>query len=62
MMKDVIRGLETGAFAELALLAFLVAFVLILIWTFSLSSRFRDAAKNMPLKDAEPFPTETNHG
>lgn len=61
MMKDAIRALETGALAEIGLIAFVVAFALILVWTFSLSARFRDAAKSMPLNDSEPLPTETNH-
>ncbi|MDZ4701090.1 MAG: hypothetical protein SH809_15380 [Rhodothermales bacterium] len=61
MMKEAVRALETGALAEVGLIAFVLAFTLILVWTFTLSGRFRDAAKHMPLNEAEPFPTEKNH-
>ena len=61
MMKEVIRALETGAFAEIALIAFLIAFVCILVWVFALPPSFRDKAKNMPLQDSHPLTPENNH-
>jgi hypothetical protein len=62
MMKETIRALETGVFAELALFSFLLAFALILVWTLALPARARDAAKQLPLRDAEPFSPEHPHG
>lgn len=62
MMKEAVRALETGALAEVGLIAFVVAFVLILFYAFTLSRRFRDAAKQMPLSDSEPIYLEKNHG
>lgn len=53
MMKDVVRALETGQLGVVSLLAFVLAFVLILIWVFTLSKRKRDEAKQLPLDDDE---------
>lgn len=57
MMKEVVRALQTGALAELALVAFIAAFVLVVIYTFTLSKKRRDYAKNIPLDDATPIHT-----
>lgn len=51
MMKEVVRALETGAIAQVGLIAFVVAFVLVVVWTFTLSRTFRDDAKNLPLQE-----------
>lgn len=51
MMKDVVRALETGWLAEIGLIAFLVAFVLVIVWAFSMSKKKREAAKRMPLDE-----------
>jgi cbb3-type cytochrome oxidase subunit 3 len=51
MHKDVLRALETGMLAEIGLLAFVLAFGLILLYTFTRPHRFRQAAKQMPLND-----------
>lgn len=61
MMKEAVRALETGVVAEIALIAFVVAFVSILIWVFALPASFRDEAKNMPLQDNQPITPENNH-
>ena len=55
-MKETVRALETGALAEVALVAFTVAFVAIVAYAFTLSRARREAAKNLPLEDALPAP------
>jgi cbb3-type cytochrome oxidase subunit 3 len=60
MMKDVIRALETGALAEVALIAFFLAFTLVLIYTFTLPRRARDEAKQLPFHDALPAEGRTS--
>ncbi len=61
MMKEAVRALETGAFAEVGLIAFVVAFVLMVLYALTLSREKRDAAKHLPLDDApEFFPEHTN--
>lgn len=61
MMKEVIRSLETGALAEIGLLAFVLAFVLVLVRVFLMPQREREAAKNLPLNDTDEFFLQTNH-
>jgi cbb3-type cytochrome oxidase subunit 3 len=56
MWKETVRALETGALAEIAVVAFMVAFVSIVVYAFTLSKRQRTDAKNMPLDDAPPAP------
>lgn len=51
MMKEAVRALETGNLAQVGLVAFVVAFVLILIYTFTISKRQREEAKHLPLND-----------
>lgn len=57
MMKEVVRALQTGALAEVALVAFAVAFLMVVIYTFTLSKKHRDHAKSLPLDDATPILT-----
>jgi cbb3-type cytochrome oxidase subunit 3 len=59
MMKDTVRALSTGSIAEIGLLAFLLAFILILIYTFTLSKSVRDRASQQPLDDDDELPTQT---
>ena len=54
MMKEVIQSLETGVAAQIGLIAFLAAFVLILLYTFTLPRRKRDEIKQIPLQDDTP--------
>ena len=54
MYKEVLRSLETGAFAEIGLIAFVLAFVLVVTYALTLSKGERDAAKQIPLEDDEP--------
>ncbi|MDX1420250.1 MAG: hypothetical protein R3181_09815 [Rubricoccaceae bacterium] len=53
MMKDAIRALETGALAELGLLAFVLAFVLVVAYTVTRPKGEREAAKHLPFDDGE---------
>lgn len=57
MMKETIRALETGAMAEIGLLAFFVAFVLILAYTFLLPKQQCETMSQMPLDDDQPIRT-----
>lgn len=56
MMKEAIRALETGDLAQVGLIAFFAAFVLIVAYTFTLSKKKREDAKHLPLDDAEELP------
>ena len=51
MMKEVLRSMETGLLAEIGLLAYLTAFVLIVIWAMTMKRASRQHAKNIPLND-----------
>jgi cbb3-type cytochrome oxidase subunit 3 len=51
MMREVVRALETGPIAEIGVIAFFVAFILIVLYAFLLPKKKRDDAKNMPLDD-----------
>ena len=53
-MKETVRALQTGALAEIAVVAFVVAFVLVCAYAFTLSKRAREHAKQLPLDDAQP--------
>jgi len=61
MMKEVIRALETGALAEIGLIAFVVAFVLILVRVALMPRSEREDAKNLPLDDPEKFFLRPDH-
>ena len=60
MMKDVARALETGPLAEIGLVAFFVAFLLVVAYALTLSKRRRDHAKHLPLDDAPELPRDPN--
>ena len=59
MWKETVRALQTGALAEIAVVAFVVAFVLVVIYAFTLSKRTREHIKRQPLDDALEFFPET---
>ena len=59
MMKEVVRALETGILAQIGLVAFFVAFVLMVVYAFTLSKRKREHDKNLPLDDAPEVPTHS---
>lgn len=52
MWKDAVHRLETGALAEIAVVAFVLAFVLVVAYALTLSKRTRTHIKNLPLDDA----------
>jgi len=60
MMKEAVRALETGALAEIGLIAFVVAFTLIMIRVLTMKKRERDEAKNIPLHDDDFVLPTTN--
>ena len=58
MMKEVVRAMDTGLLAQMGLIAFFVAFVLMVIYALTLSKRKREHDKNLPLDDAPEAPPE----
>ena len=51
MYKEVLRSLDVGGLSEIGLLAFVVAFTLVIVYAFTLSKKHRDAAKQLPFDD-----------
>jgi cbb3-type cytochrome oxidase subunit 3 len=51
MMKAAVRALETGVLGQIGLVAFFLAFCLIVVYAFTLSRRMRSDAKQIPLND-----------
>lgn len=51
MFKDVIRAVDPGILPQIGLIAFIVAFCLIVLYTFTRSKSQRETYKNMPLDD-----------
>ena len=59
MMKETLRALETGALAEIGLIAFVVAFVTILVRVAVLTRSERRYARDLPLDEPqETYPEE----
>jgi len=54
MWQETVRALETGALAELSVVAFVVAFALIVARALALSKATRDHARALPLVDLPP--------
>ncbi|PAP80642.1 hypothetical protein B1759_04490 [Rubrivirga sp. SAORIC476] len=55
MWKDTVRALQTGALAEVAVVAFVVAFVLVVAYALTMSKRQREDLKQQPLADDGEF-------
>ena len=55
MWKETIRALQTGAAAEIAVVAFVIAFVCVVAYAFTLSKGTRETIKRLPLDDAPEF-------
>ncbi len=55
MMKEVVRALETGILPQIGLVAFLIAFALVVCYTFTMSRTYRDTLKQIPLDDQQDF-------
>lgn len=54
MIRNILGAIDTGIMAQVGLLAFVLAFVAILIYTFTLRKSDRVDAKNLPLSDGLP--------
>ena len=61
-MKETVRALETGALAEVAIVAFVVAFLAICAYAFLMTRAQRERAKHLPLDDAMPASPTTTGG
>lgn len=57
MIRDVVDAMNAGVFAQIGLIAFLIAFILIVIYVVTLPKKKRDHAKQIPLEDDEVHPT-----
>lgn len=55
-MKELVRALETGSLAQVGLIAFVVAFVLVVAYAVTRTQGEREDAKNLPLEDDEYVP------
>lgn len=55
MWKETIRALQTGALAEIAVVAFVVAFLAVVAYAFTMSRSQRERMKHQPLDDALPI-------
>ena len=53
MLKEVIRSIDSGILPLIGLFAFLIAFVVMVVWAFSMKKEARKAAKHQPLEDAK---------
>jgi cbb3-type cytochrome oxidase subunit 3 len=53
MMKEVVRAFQNITLGEIGLVAFVLAFVLIVIYALTLNKSTRDEAKQIPLLDDE---------
>ena len=61
MMKEVVRGIESGALGAIGLIAFVLAFVLIVVYVIRMRKSDRTAAKNLPLED-DKYPLHETDG
>jgi len=57
MMKETLRAIQTGPLAEIGLIAFLVAFIIILIYAITMSRSAVEHASRQPLEDDHEIPT-----
>lgn len=60
-MKEVVRGIESGALGTIGLIAFVLAFVLIVVYVIRMRKSDRTAAKNLPLED-DAYPLHETDG
>ena len=60
MMKEVIRAIDPGLLPQIGLVAFIVAFVLVVIYAFTMSRKKRTSLKNLPLDDPAPLQAGQN--
>jgi hypothetical protein len=57
MLRDVMQSLETGALAEIGLIAFVFAFVLVVLRVIWMSRAEVDEGRFIPLSDPEELPS-----
>ena len=53
MIRDLLASIDTGVLSLIGLFAFIIAFAAIIVYVFTMRRSDRDAAKQMPLDDAE---------
>ncbi len=53
MLKEVIRSIDSGVLPLIGLFAFAIAFVVMVVWAFSMKKDARNAAKQQPLEEAK---------
>lgn len=53
MFKDVAHAMDSGILPIIGLLAFFIAFTLIIVWACTMKKEDRSAAKQIPLLDNE---------
>jgi cbb3-type cytochrome oxidase subunit 3 len=51
MMKEVVRGLDPGILPQIGLIAFVVAFILVVIYAVTLGRKHVAMLKQLPLDD-----------
>lgn len=61
MWKETVRALQTGALAEVAVVAFVVAFLLVVAYAFTMSKAKREEMKRQPLDDAPEITPPNEH-
>ena len=61
MFKDAVRALDVGTLPQVGLVAFFVAFLLVLAYVAWLPKRDRTAYKHLPLDDALAGPSGDGH-
>ena len=55
MWKETVRALQTGSLAEVAVVAFVVAFGLVVAYALTMRKPLRESLKRQPLDDAPEF-------
>ena len=54
MFKEAVRALDTGALPQIGLVAFVVAFVCVVVYAFTLSAARRRTLATLPFDDGVP--------
>jgi cbb3-type cytochrome oxidase subunit 3 len=53
MIRDAVEAMEAGLFAQIGLIAFIIAILLIVAYVVTMPKRKRERAKQIPLDDDE---------
>lgn len=59
MIRNLLGGIDTGVLAQVGLLAFVVAFLAVLVYALTMRKSDRNDAKNLPLSDGSPATPNT---